>query len=450
MNEIPGDVTPDRRPSVAELIARCERREARVGVIGLGYVGLPLALAFAEAGFQVLGFDVDEAKVEALAAGHSYIEHLDGDRVARAVGSGRFEATNDFDRLAEPDALLICVPTPLDPRREPDLHYVEGTSEQIGRRLRRAQLVVLESTTYPGTTEELVMAKLTAGGLVCGVDFFLAFSPEREDPGRGQATSSIPKVVGGVDAASQELAVFLYGQVFDRIVPVSSARAAEASKLTENIYRAVNIALVNELKMVFDGMGIDIWEVLDAAETKPFGFKRFDPGPGWGGHCIPVDPFYLHWKAKQHGLDAQFIELAGKINRKMPEYVLGKLRGALAARGKSLSGSAVLIMGLAYKPDVADPRESPAFEIISQLVDNGAAVAYHDPHIPRAPEMRNWSDLPQLVSEPLTAETLASHDAVVLVTDHSDVDYARVLEHAPLVIDTRGVYRQIHDKVVKA
>ncbi|HVR29430.1 MAG TPA: nucleotide sugar dehydrogenase, partial [Thermoanaerobaculia bacterium] len=303
---------------------------ACVGVIGLGYVGLPLSLTFAERGFRVLGFDTDPAKVEALRAGRSYIGHLDAVRLDTALGAGRFEATADLGRLDQPDAILICVPTPLTASREPDLRFVEATVEEISRRLRRGQLVVLESTTYPGTTEELVKPALEAGGLRCGEDFFLAFSPERENPGdKDHTTHTIPKIVGGIDVASGDLAEALYGAVVKRVVRVSAPRVAEASKLTENIFRAVNIALVNELKVIYDSMGIDVWEVLDAAATKPFGFMRFTPGPGWGGHCIPVDPFYLSWKARQHGAEARFIELAGVINTEMPEYVLGKLRAAL-------------------------------------------------------------------------------------------------------------------------
>ncbi len=431
-------------------IERLERRETRVGVIGLGYVGLPLGMAFAEGGFRVLGFDIDQTKVEILAAGRSYIEHLDEEELAANVRSGRFEATSDFDRLAEADALLICVPTPLDRHREPDLSYVEATVRQIASRLRRAQLVVLESTTYPGTTEELVLPILAAGGQECGSDFFLAFSPEREDPGRPDPTISIPKVVGGVDAASTELAAALYGQVFQAVVPVSSTRVAEATKLTENIYRAVNIALVNELKTVYDAMGVDVWEVLDAAETKPFGFKRFNPGPGWGGHCIPVDPFYLSWKAREFGLRARFIELAGEVNVEMTRYVLAKLQDALNARGKPVRGSRILVIGLAYKPDVADPRESPAFEILDRLAELGAELSYHDPLIPEAPAMRTWPDLPPMSSVDLGRETIARQDAVLIVTHHSGVDYQALAEHAALIVDTRGVYRQPAANVVRA
>ncbi len=435
---------------VEGLSERLEQRDYRVGIIGLGYVGLPLGLAFADGGFPVLGFDVDAAKIDALAAGRSYIEHLDGEQLARHVGSGRFEATGDFDRLAEADALLICVPTPLDRHREPDLSYVETTVRQIGRRLRRGQLVVLESTTYPGTTDELVLPILAAGGLELGAGFYLAFSPEREDPGRPDPTVSIPKVVGGAEPESTRLATALYSQVFDAVVPVSSTRIAEASKLTENIFRAVNIALVNELKVVYDAMGVDVWEVLDAAETKPFGFKRFNPGPGWGGHCIPVDPFYLSWKAREFGQRARFIELAGEVNVEMTRYVLHKLFEALNARGKPVRGSRVLVIGLAYKPDVADPRESPAFEIIDGLVELGAEIAYHDPLIPEAPSMRTWPNLPPMRSVDLDPETVARQDAVVIVTHHTAIDYQALAEHALLIIDTRGIYRQPASNVVRA
>ncbi len=437
-------------PPASRELERVEGCETRVGVIGLGYVGLPLGMAFADGGFRVLGFDVDRSKVEALNAGRSYIEHQDEQKLAALVARGAFEATSDFDRLAEADALLICVPTPLDRHREPDLSYVEATVSQIARRLHRGQLVVLESTTYPGTTEELVLPLLAAGGLECGRDFFLAFSPEREDPGRADPTVSIPKVIGGIDAASTELATALYGQVFQAVVPVSSTQVAEASKLTENIYRAVNIALVNELKAVYDAMGIDVWEVLDAAETKPFGFKRFNPGPGWGGHCIPVDPFYLSWKAREFGLRARFIELAGEVNVEMTRYVLDKLQEALNARGKPVRGSRVLLIGLAYKPDVADPRESPAFEILDRLVELGAELAYHDPLIPVAPAMRTWPDLPPMTSVDLDPETIARQDAVLIITHHSAVDYGRLAEHAELIVDTRGVYRKPAANVVRA
>ncbi len=448
-----------------QLDARIRSREATVGVIGLGYVGLPLALAFAEGGFRVLGFDVDHDKPVRILAGDCYIRHLDGERLRRAVcatgtpAGGRLDATSDFDRLCEPDALLICVPTPLTAHREPDLRYVEDTVHAIRRRMRPGQLVVLESTTYPGTTDELVRGLLehppagdpAAGTFRCGETVFIAFSPEREDPGNPRyGTTDIPKVVGGVDRVSGDLAELLYGGIIERVVRVSSARAAEASKLTENIFRAVNIALVNELKIVYDRLGIDVWEVLDAAETKPFGFMRFDPGPGWGGHCIPLDPFYLSWKAREVGVTTRFIELAGEVNVGMPGFVIGKLQEALNRSGKPVRGSRILVLGLAYKRDIDDPRESPAFEIIDRLLTLGAEVAYHDPHIPVAPTMRTWPDLPSLRSVTLDAERLRACDAVVLVTDHRAVDYRFVLEHAPLIVDTRGVFRDADPRIVRA
>jgi UDP-N-acetyl-D-glucosamine dehydrogenase len=434
-----------------QLTARIRAHDVLVGIIGLGYVGLPLALAFAEKGFRVLGFDVDAAKVAAIGRGEGYIKHLDPGRVAAAVREGRVSATSDFGRLGEPDAILICVPTPLTPQREPDMSFVVDTAQKVRRGLRAGQLVVLESTTYPGTTDELVRGILEETGLRAGGDFWLAFSPEREDPGnKSYQTATIPKVVGGVDAASASVAEALYGEVITRVVAVSSARAAEAVKLTENIFRAVNIALVNELKVVYDAMGIDVWEVLDAAATKPFGFMRFSPGPGWGGHCIPLDPFYLAWKAREYGLSTRFIELAGEVNVKMPAHVVHKLHLALNDRGLPLRGARVLVLGLAYKKDIDDPRESPAFEVIDEIRRLGARVSYHDPHVPRAPRMRSWPDMPPMESQPLTASVLEAQDAVVLVTDHTAVDYDLVLRHARLVVDTRGVYRAPHEKVVKA
>ncbi len=438
-------------PLARKLEAALESREARVAILGLGYVGLPLAVTFCRGGFRVLGYDIDEQKIASLERGDSYIAHLDGTELAAAVAAGRLEATSDPARLAEPDALLICVPTPLTDDREPDLSAVISTGQTVSRSLRPGQLVVLESTTYPGTTTEQLRPLLESSGLRCGEEFFLAYSPEREDPGNPDfGTASIPKVVGGVDATSARLARALYDQVVVSTVRVSSAGAAEATKLTENIFRAVNIALVNELKLVYDRMGIDIWEVLDAAETKPFGFMRFNPGPGWGGHCIPIDPFYLSWKARQYGAAPRFIELAGEINREMSAHVVNKLAGALEKQGRALRGARVLVLGLAYKPNVADPRESPAFEVLSRLRHRGAVIAYHDPLIASTPRMRTWSELPDLESQPLDPELLAAQDAVVVVTDHSRVDYDLVLEHARLIVDTRGVYRDPHPKVVPA
>ncbi len=435
----------------SSLLHRIEDRTATVGIIGLGYVGLPLAIAFAERGFAVLGFDIDPSKIESIARGESYIKHLDGGRLAGTVREGRLKATSDFLRLGEPDAILVCVPTPLTPQREPDMSYVEKTARQIKPCLRQGQLVVLESTTYPGTTDELIRDILEESGLRCGEDFFLAFSPEREDPGNPDyGTTTIPKVIGGVDPVSGDLAEALYSRAIARTVRVSTARAAEATKLVENIFRAVNIALVNELKVVYDAMGVDVWEVLDAAETKPFGFMRFNPGPGWGGHCIPLDPFYLAWKAREYGQPTKFIELAGEVNVEMPHWVVEKLLLALNDRRKAVKGSRVLILGIAYKRDIDDPRESPAFELMSRLMALGAEVSYHDPHIPSLPRMRSWPDLPPLDSLPLTPENIAGHDVILLVTDHRAVDYELVAEHASLIVDTRGVYRDPRENVVKA
>jgi len=433
------------------LLRRIDAHEVYIGIIGQGYVGLPLALTFVEKGFRVLGFDVDAEKVAALNRGECYIRHVDTVRVKRASDTNLFEATADFTRLHEPDAILICVPTPLTAQKEPDLTYVRQTAEAIRRHLRRGQLIVLESTTYPGTTDELVRGVLEQGGLTAGVDFFLAFSPEREDPGnKSHSTPTIPKVVGGVDGVSGDVAQRLYDAAVAKTVRVSSARVAEATKLTENIFRAVNIALVNELKIVYDKMGIDIWEVLDAASTKPFGFMRFNPGPGWGGHCIPLDPFYLAWKAREYGVSTKFIELAGEVNVRMPEYVVGKLQEALNDCGRAVKGAKVLVLGLAYKKDIDDPRESPAFEVIHELLKLGADVSYHDPFVPVAPKMRSWPNLPAMTSRPLTPEVLRSADVALLITDHSIVDYDLVLKNAPLIVDTRGIYRVPLPHVVKA
>jgi UDP-N-acetyl-D-glucosamine dehydrogenase len=434
-----------------ELLARISDRTALVGIIGLGYVGLPLAMACVERGFRVLGFDVDPEKPAKLGRGESYIKHLGVDRVGAMVRSGRFAATTEFARLGEPDVIVVCVPTPLTPQREPDMTYVIGSAAQIKASLRRGQLVVLESTTYPGTTDELLKGILETTGLRCGVDFFLAFSPEREDPGRKDfTTTTTPKVVGGVDEASGDLAQALYDQIVEKTVRVSSARVAEASKLTENIFRAVNIALVNELKMVYDRMGIDIWEVLDAAATKPFGFMRFNPGPGWGGHCIPLDPFYLSWKAREYGETAKFIELAGDINVQMPRYVVGKLQLALNERGKAVKGSRILILGIAYKKDIDDDRESPAYEIMDLLEELGAELAYHDPHLPVLRATRRHGMFAGLRSTPLTADTLSTFDAAVIVTDHAAVDYELLAQSSLLVVDTRGLQLRRRVGVVKA
>ncbi len=435
----------------SSLHQKISRGRARVGVLGLGYVGLPVALSFTEVGLEVLGFDVDPVKIQQLKAGSCYIRHLDPQRLHKAREAKLFEATVDFSRLGDPDVLVICVPTPLDRYRQPDLSYVQQTATQISKALRPGQLVILESTTYPGTSEELLTQELESSGLTCGEDFFVAYSPEREDPGNAKfSTTQIPKVVGGVDKVSGDLAEAFYLQAFPQVHRVSSARTAEATKLMENIFRAVNIALVNELKVVYDRLGIDIWEVLDAAETKPFGFMRFNPGPGWGGHCIPVDPFYLSWKAREVEYTPRFIELAGQVNIEMPQHVVDKLLLALNDRSKAMRGSKVLLLGLAYKKDIDDPRESPAFEILHRLLELGARVSYHDPHVPEAPSMRSWPELPALTSQPLTKELLEGLDAVVLVTDHRAVDYELLARHAPLIVDTRGVFPRGTPKVVRA
>jgi UDP-N-acetyl-D-glucosamine dehydrogenase len=422
----------------SDLLSRIEARAARVGVIGLGYVGLPLALLFEEAGFPVVGFDVDPKKPEALHRGESYIRHIGRERVARAFEGGRISATTDFDRLAGCDAVLVCVPTPLGRHREPDLSYVRSTADEIARRLPPGQLVVLESTTYPGTTREELLPRLAAGGRECGRDFFLAFSPEREDPGnKSFHTQNIPKVVGGMDPASLDVASALYGAAIATVVRVSSPEVAEAAKILENVFRSVNIALANEMKLVLDRMGIDVWEVIEAAKTKPFGFMPFYPGPGLGGHCIPLDPFYLAWKAAEHGTWARFIELAGEINTSMPQHVVERTARALNRHGKSLKGSRVLVLGLSYKADIDDDRESPSFEIIERLRAAGAEVAYCDPYIPAARKGREH-DI-GLSSVPCTAEEFARHDALVVSTAHSDFKDARLYAGARLVVDTRNL-----------
>jgi UDP-N-acetyl-D-glucosamine dehydrogenase len=440
--------------TAARLRERIESRTALVGVIGLGYVGLPLSLSFVDRGFRVLGFDIDPGKVESLTARRSYITHVDSGRIGSAMESGRLDVTADFDRLDEPDAILICVPTPLDSHREPDMSYVESTARALARRLRRGQLVVLESTTYPGTTEELLKPILEAGGLMCGTDFFLAFSPEREDPGNPDyTTTSIPNVVGGVDPVSGDLAEAFYDRLVVRTVRVSSARAAEATKLAENVFRAVNIALVNELKMIYARMGIDIWEVLDAAATKPFGFVRFNPGPGWGGHCIPVDPFYLTWKAREYGKATRFIELAGEINTAMPEYVVDRVAEALNAAGVAVRGSRILILGLSYKPNVGDDRESPSYHLMDLLEDRGAEVAYYDPYIPRIGPTREHRRWEGTASVSWDEETIESFDVVVISTDLAAVDYRQLAQWARCIVDTRNAMADIPvdpEKVWKA
>jgi UDP-N-acetyl-D-glucosamine dehydrogenase len=417
---------------------RIDERTAVVGVIGLGYVGLPLSLTFAEGGFSVLGFDVDNEKIEQLERGESYIGHLAESRIEGVMKEQRFAATTDFERLSEPDVLLICVPTPLTASLEPDMQFIVGTAERIAIRLRPGQLVVLESTTYPGTTDELLRAKLEESGLILGRDFFLAFSPEREDPGNTEFTTrTIPKVVGGVDRISGDLAQSLYDQVVVSTVRVSSARTAEATKLAENVFRAVNIAFVNELKVILRAMDIDVWEVLDAASTKPFGFMRFDPGPGWGGHCIPIDPYYLSWKANQLGQDARFVELAGEINRWMPEFVVERSIEALADQGRRVEGSRVLIVGLAFKPNVADDRESPSYRLMEEFERRGAEVAYSDPLIPVIRAGRQHAKWEGMTSIEINQETVGGFDLVVIATDHDGVDYRALARWAAAIVDTR-------------
>ncbi len=439
-------------PDINALVRKIEQKKATIGIMGMGYVGLPLVGTFTQAGFRCIGFDIDPQKVRMLNAGKSYIQHIPSEMIADLIRSKRFRATANFAELSRPDAIIICVPTPLTKHRDPDMKYVESTAEAISKRLRKGQLVVLESTTYPGTTRELVKPILEKSGLKAERDFFLAFSPEREDPGRKDySTSTIPKVVGGMGRGGHKLAVALYRQAIAKVVPVSNCEVAEAAKIVENVYRCVNIAMVNELKIVFDKMGIDVWEVIEAAKTKPFGFQAFYPGPGLGGHCIPIDPFYLTWKARQYGEPTRFIELAGEINTSMPEYVIQKLTEALNAHGKPVKGSRVLVLGLAYKKDVDDLRESPSIELIELLRERGARVAYNDPHIPRTHKGREH-DL-GLKSVPLTAKSLKSYDAVLISTDHSAYDYNQIVRHAKLVVDSRNATVHVkrgREKIVKA
>ena len=426
-----------------ELQQRIRNKQATVGVVGLGYVGLPLIEAFVSRGLQAIGFDVDPSKVDQLNAGHSYIRHIGSDRVAAWCESGEFEATADMRRLSEPDVLLICVPTPLSESRDPDLSFVEGTARSIARVLRPGQLIVLESTTYPTTTRDVVLPILEETGLAAGRDFYLAYSPEREDPGNPvYSAAGIPKVVGGHDAQSLALASALYAHAVVKVIPVSNMEVAEACKILENTYRAVNIALVNELKMLFDRMGIDVWEVVDAAKTKPFGFQAFYPGPGLGGHCIPIDPFYLTWLARRQGLATRFIELAGEVNSRMPEYVISRLAEFLNDDGKPIRGSRICVLGVAYKKDVDDPRESPSFVLMELLIARGARLTYNDPHVPRLPRTRQH-DLPEMASAKLTPEFLAAQDCVLIATDHSAYDYELIGRHARLVLDTRNAMRNV-------
>ncbi|MGE3174215.1 MAG: nucleotide sugar dehydrogenase [Planctomycetota bacterium] len=429
---------PELSSPAAELQQKIKNRTAVIGVVGLGYVGLPLMRAFFKAGFPVVGFDVDAEKIRLLRKGQSYLKHLGEDFVTEMAESEKFTATADPGELARADAIILCVPTPLGRHGEPDMSYIVKSSEMVASVLRKGQLVSLESTTYPGTTRGDMLPILERTGLVCGRDFFAAFSPEREDPGRkDHDTQTIPKLVGGVDETSGHLATELYAAAIRKVVPVETAEIAEAAKLLENIYRCVNIALVNELKPVLGAMGIDVWKVVQAAATKPFGFQPFYPGPGLGGHCIPIDPFYLTWKAREFGHHTRFIELAGEINSSMPHYVVQRTAHGLNEIGKPLRGAKVLVIGLAYKPDVDDVRETPAAEIIKLLLEDGADVCYHDPHVPLFAGMRKYMEY-RMHSVPLAPETLKNTDCVLIVTDHKAIEWKLIAEHARLVVDSRN------------
>lgn len=441
--------------TIQALTARVAARDYVIGIVGLGYVGIPLALAACKAGFPVLGFDIDASRVAQLNRGESFIKHIATQAISDAVKSGKFEATADFDRLREADAIIIAVPTPLTKQREPDLSYVENTARAIAPRLRKGQLVALESTTWPGTTNEVMRPILEQSGLKSGVDFYLAFSPEREDPGNPDfGTSTIPKVVGGDGEGALALATAVYDALVVKTVPVSSSATAEAVKLTENIFRAVNIALVNELKVIYAKMGVDVWEVIDAAKTKPFGFMPFYPGPGLGGHCIPIDPFYLTWKAREFDVTTRFIELAGQINTAMPHYVVDRLAEALdRASGKGLSAARVLVMGIAYKKNIEDMRESPSLRLIELLEARGATVAYHDPFVPVIPPTREHAALTGRVSQPIRPSDVAGYDVVLIATDHDVIDYKALARDARLIVDTRNACAKagvVADTVVKA
>ncbi|MBH07030.1 MAG: UDP-N-acetyl-D-glucosamine dehydrogenase [Phycisphaeraceae bacterium] len=437
---------------MSQLAKKIDDRTALIGVKALGYVGLPLSRAFCDAGFKVLGFDIDTEKVDALNQGRNYLKHLGTNFVADMVNDGSFSATADSDRLVEPDAILVCVPTPLDTHLQPDLGFMQQAAKDIAKTLRVDQLVVLESTTYPGSTRQIMLPPLEARSLTCGKDFYLAYSPEREDPGRNDcSTRQIPKLVGGIDPESGRLATHLYRCAIDQVIETSSAEVAESAKLLENIYRAVNIAMVNEMKVVLTQLGIDTNEVVDAAATKPFGFSPFYPGPGLGGHCIPIDPYYLTWKAREVGMPTRFIELAGEVNRSMPQYVVDRAVLALNQRGKPIRSAKVLVLGLAYKPDVDDIRESPSFELIKKLSALDANVAYHDPHVPATHRMRHYNL--QMTSIELSPAILKEYDCVVIATHHSAYDWQMIADNCQLIIDTRGVMRDVtgtHDHIVMA
>lgn len=437
---------------MANTIKDFKKNVPLVGIVGLGYVGLPLAREFCKGGAKVVGFDINSKNVAKLNKGISPLKHISNSQIRQMVQSKRFKATDKMAQLGKVDAILICVPTPLTENREPDMQYVEKTCQTIARYLRKGQLVVLESTSYPGTTKELIVPILESSGLKAGRDFYVAYSPEREDPGnKNFQTSTIPKIVGAIDKDSLKRAIEIYEYAIEKLVPVGSCEVAEAAKILENVYRCVNIAMVNEAKMLFDRMGIDVWEVIQAAGTKPFGFQPFYPGPGLGGHCIPIDPFYLTWKARQYGMPTRFIELAGEINTDMPQYVIMRTMEALNDRKKSLKGSKILVLGLAYKKDIDDVRESPSLELIRLLQLKGARVDYNDPYIPKTHKQRKY-DL-KMSSKPLTARMLASYDAILIATDHSDYDYQWIVNNAKLIIDTRNATAKIkrgRKKIVKA
>jgi len=440
--------------SYAQLSELIRTKQATIGVIGLGYVGLPLVRAFTACGFRCLGFDVDQSKIDKLKAGESYIRHIDSAALAQLVQERKFEPTADLGRLSEADCIIICVPTPLNESRDPDLSYIEGTARAIAETLRPGQLVVLESTTHPTTTRVNVWPVLEETGLNCGVDYFLAFSPEREDPGNPQYhASTIPKLVGGFDEQTGDLACAMYEHAIVKVVRAPSMEVAEACKILENTYRAVNIALVNELKILYDKLGIDVWEVIEAAKTKPFGFQAFYPGPGLGGHCIPIDPFYLTWLARKHGEQTRFIELAGEVNMHMPQYVISRLAEFLNDEQKPIRGSKIAILGMAYKKDIDDPRESPSFELMKLLLERGGVLTYNDPHVSTLPKMRHYPNMPAMSSQDLTAEYLAAQDCVLIATDHSAYDYDFIVRHSRLVLDTRNATKHVahgRDRIRKA
>jgi UDP-N-acetyl-D-glucosamine dehydrogenase len=432
-----------------EIVEKLNARTAVIGIVGMGYVGLPLSLRYAEVGYKVIGFDIDEEKIQKISRGQAYIKHIGGERIAAAVAKG-FEATSDFSRASEADAIILCVPTPLNSHREPDLHFITDTVESLLPYLRAGQVMSLESTTYPGTTEEELLPRLRSRGFNVGHDYFLIYSPEREDPGNATfSTSTIPKVCGGHTASCLEVGQALYGSVIDEVVPVSSTKAAEMTKLLENIHRSVNIGLVNEMKIVADKMGIDIHEIIRAAATKPFGFVPYYPGPGLGGHCIPIDPFYLTWKAREYGVNTRFIELAGEVNSNMPDYVVSKVIEGLNQARKAVNGASILVLGIAYKKNVDDMRESPSVVLMEKLQHMGATVAYSDPHVPVFPKLRAHIHF-DLTSVHLSAAAIERFDCILLATDHDDFEYEFILEHAQLVVDTRGRYLAPNNKVVRA